>query len=135
VIKESDFKRKEFLPSEKAFVYKMELNIIKNQEEKKYGSAPKERVLFDRVAARHGITRSVLHNYIKLTNLIPVFLDKLDAYAIPFLTAVQIAEMKSDEQEILYNMGIMPTWEQAVKLSALSFAGRLTEEIMKSELT
>ena len=104
---ESNFQRSQILPSEKAFAYKMRLEAMKRQGERKdLTCAPvghkldgtKSRdILSDEV----GESREQIRRYIRLTNLVPELLDLVDEGRMKMRPAVEISFLDEDCQRDL----------------------------------
>lgn len=129
---DANLQREKILPSEKAFAYKMKLEALKrqgsrsdltsSQVEKKLGADEK-------IAAASGESRAQIQRYIRLTNLIPYFLNMLDNGKLPFTVAVELSYIPEDKQLMLSELiKKAPQLPQASELKHLSNAGFLTFE-------
>lgn len=81
IMVDSNLQREKILPSEKAFAYKLKLDAIKHQGERNdLTSAPMEQKLDARdvVAKEVKESREQVRRYIRLTELIPKFLEMVD---------------------------------------------------------
>lgn len=128
VMVDSNFnQRDQILPSERAFAYK-----LKHEAIKKMGSAS-ERVSgkrSDEIAAEEmGIKRMTLQRFIRLTELIPALLDKVDKKHIGFIPAVNLSYLSKDEQTLINELmdltGIKPSRTQTEELRNRSKSGML----------
>ena len=108
---DANIQREELLPSEKAFAYKMKLEAMKHQGERKDLSEPItitsahfERKLetADILGEEIGISRAQIRRYIRLTELIPEMLDYVDKKRIPFIVAVEISYLDKEIQKWLF---------------------------------
>ncbi len=128
--------RDSILPSEKAWAYKYKLEAIKSQGKRNdlTLSQVATKLRSDTIlASKNNESRDTLYRYIRLTNLIPPLLDKLDEKKLAFIPAVELSYLKSEEQEWLYdilyreeNFGV--PLAQAQKLKGISQNGKLTYE-------
>ena len=78
-----------------------------------------------------GDSAKQVQRYIKMTELIPALLDKVDDGSMGFTPAVQLSYLKKKEQqEIIDAMEATqctPSLSQAIRIKKLSEAGKLTE--------
>lgn len=78
---DSNLKRENILPSEKAFAYKMKLDVLKRQGDRSDLTSSQNETKFrsdEYLATRLGIGKETLHRYIRLTYLIPELLKMVD---------------------------------------------------------
>ena len=134
VMVDSNLRREEILPSEKAFAYKMKLDAMKRQGQRtdltstplgqKLGKYSVE-VLGEQV----GESKSQIQRYIRLTELIPEILEMVDDKKISMRPAVELSYLPKEEQEILYDTmeseACTPSHAQAIKIRKFSAEGRL----------
>ena len=135
IMVDSNMQREEILPSEKAFAYKMKLEAEKNQGKRtdltsyqvgtKLDSA-------DELGKQQGDSRIQVYRYIRLTELIPELLEKVDNKEIAFNPGVELSYLTEEQQYTLldcieYN-DATPSHAQAIKLKKMSQAGTLTED-------
>lgn len=147
IMVDSNLQREEILPSEKAFAYKMKLLALSHQGKRNDLTSPqvgqklKSKYSVQLLAEEVGDSKSQIQRYIRLTELIPDLLEKVDQKIIAFNPAVEISYLKENEQYILldyieYN-DATPTHSQAINLKKLSLAGKLDEnkidEILSEE--
>ena len=103
VMVDSNMQREKILPSEKAFAYKMKLEAIKHQ-----GKANSTSVGFQQklngttsrkiIAQEVGESEDKVRKYIRLTELIPELLEKVDNDEIALTPAVELSYLTKDEQ-------------------------------------
>nr|MCR4746205.1 ParB/RepB/Spo0J family partition protein [Lachnospiraceae bacterium] len=105
---DSNMQREEILPSERAFSLKMKMDAMRRQGErtdlsKSETSATQWRKLETSqiVGEGVGLGKSQVKKYIRLTELIPEFLDMVDNHRIPIVTAVDLSYLDKDTQQIL----------------------------------
>lgn len=139
---ESNLQRSVILPSEKAFAYKMRLEAMKRQGQRTdLTSSPLETKLrsSEIIAKETGDSRAQIDRYIRLTELNPDLLDKVDEGKIAMRPAVELSYLRSEEQENLVEAMEMadatPSHAQAIKMKRFSQEGRLTPEVIESIMT
>ena len=84
------------------------------------------------MADETGESRNQIHRFIRLTNLIPELLEKVDNKDIAFNPAVELSYLTEEEQYALldcieYN-DCTPSHAQSIVLKKLSQAGELNED-------
>lgn len=99
--------RETLLPSEKAFAYRLQLEAMNRQGQRtdltyspldnklKGGTTAQE------VGSKSGDSQPQIFRYIRLTYLIPPFLEMVDGKKFGFRAAVEISYLSSDDQELL----------------------------------
>lgn len=78
---DSNFHREKILPSEKAFAYKMKMDAIKTQGKRTDLTSSQVAIKWDTAAEidkTQNESRNQVFRYIRLTNLIPELLQKID---------------------------------------------------------
>lgn len=137
---ESNLQRSAILPSEKAFSYKMRLEAMKRQQGERTDltSAPVGQRLTSRelLAENSPDSNTQIQRYIRLTELIPEFLDLVDEGRIAFRPAVELSYLQKEEQSALLEqiayVDATPSLAQAIKLKRFSQDGKLTNEVIES---
>lgn len=132
---DSNLKRENILPSEKAFAYKMKLEAFRRQD--KYGLTLSQLGTnrYDAYVAKQlGIGKETLHRYIRLTYLIPELLKMVDDGNISLTPAVELSYLKEKEQMMVYEeisyLDATPSLSQAQRLKALSKDEKLTKDVI-----
>lgn len=133
---DSNLQRTTILPSEKAFSYKMRLEAMKRQGKRMdLTSAPVERKFLearDRIGYEVGESREQVRRYIRLTELIPELLEKVDKGEIALRPAVDISYLPGDIQRSLFDTIDMeqctPSYAQTRRMRTLLAEGKLTDE-------
>lgn len=132
---ESNLQRSVILPSEKALAYKMRLEAMKRlpgRPSKENGSPVGNNIgekSSDQMAYEVGESKNQIYRYIRLTELIPELLEKVDEGLIAMRPAVELSYLKEVEQRNL--IGSMeyydssPSHVQAIEMRELSKAGKL----------
>ena len=129
---DANLQREKILPSEKAWAYRMKLEAIKRQGSRSdlTSSQVETKLRADeQIATASGESRAQVQRYIRLTNLIPYFLDILDNGKLPFTVAVELSYIPEDKQLMLSDLiKKAPQLPQATELRHLATAGVLTVE-------
>lgn len=124
---DSNLHREHILPSEKAFAYKLKLEALNHQG--KTSGQFGQKWSRDEMAESSDDSSRQIQRYIRLTNLIPEILQKVDEGRIAFTPAVELSYLtKQEQQDLLETMeceDCTPSLSQAVKLKKLSQAGTL----------
>ena len=139
---DSNVNREDVLPSERAWAYRMRLEVEKRRAGRPEKNSPKISANFrsdDEVGKSLGISGDTLRNYIQLTELRQELMDKVDAQEIGLSIAYQIAALTKDEQVLLldameYSLNT-PSLSQAQRLKKASKEGTLSLEVMRSVLS
>lgn len=132
---DSNLKRENILPSEKAFAYKMKLDVLKRQGDRSDLTSSQNETKFrsdEYLATKIGIGKETLHRYIRLTYLIPELLKMVDEGNISLTPAVELSYLKENEQLMVYEeisyLDATPSLSQAQRLKILSKNETLTKE-------
>ena len=125
---DSNLHREKLLPSEKAYAYKMKMEALKHQgTSSQLGTKLRTDEL---IAQQAGDSRNQVQRYIRLTNLIPGILEKVDEGRIALTPAVELSYLTETEQhELLETMeseDCTPSLSQAIALKQSSPNGNLT---------
>ena len=124
---DSNLHREHILPSEKAFAYKLKLEALNHQG--KTSGQVGQKWSRDGMAESSDDSSRQIQRYIRLTNLIPEILQKVDEGQIAFTPAVELSYLtKQEQQDLLETMACedcTPSLSQAVQLKKLSQAGAL----------
>ena len=115
---DSNLHREKLLPSEKAFAYKMKMDAMKHQGQACGQVGHKSRDAISETESGRQIQR-----YIRLTNLIPGILEKVDSGEIALTPAVELSYLDKDTQEIVLDVmeqeDCTPSYSQTVRLKKL----------------
>lgn len=142
---ESNLQRSTILPSEKAFAYRMRLDVMKRQagRPKLENGVPvghdypmgKSREL---LAAESPDSNTQIQRYIRLTYLAPGLLNLVDESRIALRPAVELSYLSEPEQGMLLEAisyaDATPSLAQAIKMRSLSKEGTLTQEAIEAIL-
>ena len=139
---ESNLQRSVILPSEKAFSYKMRLEAMKRQGQRTDLTCGPVDHKLEGMKSRDVIAESTndsarqVSRYIRLTELIPEILDKVDEGRIALRPAVELSYLNDEEQQdLLPAMELAdatPSHVQAIKMRQFSQDGKLTPEVIES---
>ena len=137
---DSNLKRKEISPMEKARAYQMKTDAMK----RKMGRRTKEEIAQDEalgikrmnadeeLAQQMGESPATIQRYKTLNKLVPELQDLVDEGKIPVNTGADIAQMKPKEQKVLADAiqkeAKVPSGTKAKELKKESQAGSLTTE-------
>ena len=137
---DSNLKREEISPMEKARAYQMKTDAMK----RKTGRRTKEEIAQDEamgikrmnadeeLAQQVGESPATIQRYKTLNKLVPELQDMVDEGKIPVNTGADIAQMKPAEQKVLADAiqkeAKVPSGTKAKELKAESKAGKLTTE-------
>ena len=131
---DSNLQRTTILPSEKAFSYKMRLEAMKRQGKRMdLTSRPVgEKLSVERLGEEVSESGRQVHRYIRLTELIPELLEKVDKGEIALRPAVDISYLPEDIQRSLLDTIEMeqctPSYAQTRRMRTLLAEGKLTDE-------
>lgn len=132
---DSNLQRENILPSEKALAYKMKLEALKHQGERRdltSDQVGRKLEATDIVGEDVGESKSQVRRYIRLTNLIPEVLDMVDQKQIAFNPAVELSYLKPEEQqdflEAIDMTQTAPSLSQAQRIKKLSQEGACTAD-------
>lgn len=121
IVVESNFRqRDDILPSERAFAYKMKLEAMKHRGKRldlsdDDGKGRKSRDILGNEIGESGYQ---VRRYIRLTELIPEFLDMVDENKFGFNVWVEMSYLKKEDQSLVYE--IMKEQELKLTLSQVS---------------
>lgn len=129
---DSNLHREHILPSEKAFAYKLKMEALNRQGQRTDLTLSQVATKLDtatQIGAMQGESRDKVFRYIRLTNLIPEILQKVDEGRIALTPAVELSYLtQQEQQDLLETMeceDCTPSLSQAVQLKKLSQAGAL----------
>ena len=143
IMVDSNLQREELLPSERAFAYKMKLDAMKRQA----GRPSRENVSqvgtqkrSDQIMAEQvGESRNQIQRFIRLTELIPTLLDRVDERKIAFNPAVELSYLKKEEQTLLLEAmdseQATPSLSQAQRLKKFSLQKMLSLDVMRAVMS
>lgn len=103
IMVDANLQREEILPSEKAYAYKMKLEAIKHQGKSVRTSSQVGRKLeaAEVIGEQVGESKTQVHRFVRLTELIPELLDMVDSKWMPIVTGVDISYIDKEIQKLL----------------------------------
>ena len=144
ILVDSNLQREKLLPSEKAWAYKMKLEAIKHQGERRdLTSAPPVQKLNarDKIAKDAGEKSGMaVARYISLTRLIPSLLLLVDEGKLAVSTASDfLSDLPENEQAelvtVMNNLNLIPERSQLAKIKKYSQEGTLTAAVIDAILS
>lgn len=136
-----NLQREELLPSEKAFAYKMKLDAMKRQGQRTDLTSAQigPKLSTEIIGEAGGDSRNQVKRYIRLTNLIPSLLERVDSKTIAFNAAVEVSYLTEPEQKMLCDAiereECTPNLKQARRLKQFSQDGKLDENVIDAIMT
>lgn len=121
--------RDDLLPSEKAFAYKMKLEAMKRQGQRAdltSGQVGPKLRSDEQLALDSGESRKQVQRFIRLTELIPALLEKVDEQAIGLTIGCTLSYLTDAAQEVVYQYFF-------VQHPKLHIDQRMAEELRKTE--
>ena len=142
IMVDSNLQREELLPSERAFAYKMKLEALKHQGARTdlTSSQVGTRLRADElIAQQSGESRNQIQRFIRLTELIPTLLDRVDERKIALNPAVELSYLKKEEQTLLLEAmdseQATPSLSQAQRLKKFSQQKMLSLDVMRAVMS
>ena len=134
----SNLHREHILPSEKAFAYKLKADALKHQGQRtditSEQIAPK--LSTEVIGEQEGISKDTVKRYIRLTYLIPEFLEKMDQGEIALSVGVELSFLdESSQREVLEQCAIndcTPSYSQAWRMHRAEREGTLTTAVIQA---
>ena len=135
---DSNLHREHILPSEKAFAYKLKADALKHQGQRtditSEQIAPK--LSTEVIGEQEGISKDTVKRYIRLTHLIPEFLEKMDQGEIALSVGVELSFLdESSQREVLEQCAIndcTPSYSQAWRMHKADRVGTLTKAAIQA---
>lgn len=139
---DSNIQRESVLPSERAFAYKMKLDAMKRQGYRTDLTSNQVgmKLQTDDVVARgFGVSKTTVHRFIRLTELIPPILQMVDEGRIALTPGAELSFLTQEEQENLLTTmeseDATPSLAQAQRMKKLSQAGQLDMDAIFAIMT
>ena len=134
---DANLQRETILPSERAFAYKMKLDALKHQGERRdltSAQLGQKSWAVNQVAEESGDSRVQVQRFVRLTELIPELLSMVDEKKIAFNPAVELSYLKPEEQrdflEAMNYAQTTPSLSQAQRLKKFSQEGKCSLDAM-----
>ena len=132
---DSNLQREHILPSERAFAYKMKLEVLKNQGARSdltSDQVGQKLWSVEQVASDAGESKTQIQRFIRLTSLIPELLDMVDEKKIAFNPAVELSYLDEAQQrdflEAMNDTQNAPSLSQAQQLKKMAQQGEFSYE-------
>lgn len=131
---DSNLQRESLLPSERAWAYRMKLEAIKHQGKALDQVGPKLPAA-GIVAQEANDSMTQVKRYIRLTYLLPDFLDMVDSGKMGFNAAVELSYLDDQQQfdfldAMEYSQNV-PSLSQAQRIKQLCQEGEMSADVMK----
>ena len=136
---DANLQRENILPSERAASYKMKMDAIRRKAGRPSKENPRQVVgnfeAADLIGQETGESGRQVQRFIRLNNLVPDLLDKVDQKEISFNPAVELSYLKPEEQQnfidVMEELDTPPSLSQAQRLKKLSQENRCSKEAME----
>ena len=136
---DSNLHREHILPSEKAFAYRMKLEAMSRQGHRSDLTSDqlgRKLETAEIIAQQSDDSKSQVRRYIRLTYLIPEFLEKMDKGEIALSVGVELSYLdESSQREVLEQCAIndcTPSYSQAWRMHKADREGTLTKAVIQS---
>ena len=130
---DSNLHREHILPSEKAFAYKLKLEALSHQGTSRQLG---EKWSVSQISESANESERQIHRYIRLTYLIPEFLEKMDEDEIALSVGVELSFLDEQSQrEVLEQCAIndcTPSYSQAWRMHKADREGALTKATIQT---
>lgn len=131
---DSNLHREHILPSEKAFAYKLKYEALKHQGTScQVGTKSRTD---EQIAENANDSARQIQRYIRLTYLIPEFLEKMDRNEIALSVGVELSFLdESSQREVLEQCAIndcTPSYSQAWRMHKADREGTLTTAVIQT---
>ena len=139
---DSNLQREHILPSEKAKAYKMKMDAMKKQGERRDitsnpmgGKLTKGVETAEIIGEEAGESANTVRRYIRLNELTPELLEFVDEGKIGMRPAVELSFLQEDEMRDLVDFiddeEVFPSHAQTIRMKALSKEGKLDTEAIR----
>lgn len=136
---DSNLHREHILPSEKAFAYKLKMEVLSHQGKRTDLTLSQFATKLDtatEIGNCFGESRDTVYRYIRLTHLIPEFLGKMDKGEIALSVGVELSFLDEQSQrEVLEQCAIndcTPSYSQAWRMHRTEREGTLTSAVIQA---
>ena len=131
---DSNLHRERILPSEKAFAYKLKMDALSKQGKRTDLTSDQVGPKLTAATLSSDDSASQVKRYIRLTNLIPGILEKVDEGRISLTPAVELSYLKEAEQkdllETMESEDCTPSLTQAIQLKQASLQKTLNIDMI-----
>lgn len=139
---DSNLHREHILPSEKAFAYKLKMGALSHQGKRTdlTSTQPVAKLrTADVVGEALNESRETVRRFIRLTYLIPEFLEKMDQGEIALSVGVELSFLdESSQREVLEQCAIndcTPSYSQAWRMHKADREGSLTTAVIQTVMS
>ena len=133
---DSNLHREHILPSEKAFAYKLKMEALSHQGKRTDLTSDQVGPKLTAAAISESDSASQVKRYIRLTYLIPEFLEKMDQGEIALSVGVELSFLDEQSQrEVLEQCAIndcTPSYSQAWRMHKSDREGTLTSAVIQT---
>ena len=133
---DSNLHREHILPSEKAFAYKLKMEALSHQGKRTDLTSDQVGPKLTAAAISESDSASQVKRYIRLTYLIPEFLEKMDQGEIALSVGVELSFLDEQSQrEVLEQCAIndcTPSYSQAWRMHKADREGTLTTAVIQT---
>lgn len=136
---DSNLHREHILPSEKAFAYKLKMEALSHQGKRTDLTLSQVATKLDtatEIGNCSGESRDTVYRYIRLTYLVPEFLEKMDQGEIALSVGVELSFLDEQSQrEVLEQCAIndcTPSYSQAWRMHKADREGALTKATIQT---
>ena len=141
VMVDSNIQRENLLPSEKAYAYKMKMDAMKKQGERRdltsnpVGGKLKGIETAEIIGDEAGESANQVRRYIRLNELTDELLEFVDEGKIGMRPAVELSYLQEDEMRDLVDFiddeEVFPSHAQTIRMKALSKEGKLDTDAIR----
>ena len=133
---DSNLHREHVLPSEKAFAYKLKMEALSHQGKRTDLTSDQVGPKLTAATISETDSASQVKRYIRLTYLIPEFLEKMDEGEIALSVGVELSYLdESSQREVLEQCAIndcTPSYSQAWRMHRAEREGTLTTAVIQT---
>ena len=135
---DSNLHREHILPSEKAFAYKLKADALKHQGQRTDITSGQiaAKLSTEVIGQQEGISKDTVKRFIRLTYLIPEFLEKMDKGEIALSVGVELSFLdESSQREVLEQCVIndcTPSYSQAWRMHKADREETLTTAVIQT---
>ena len=133
---DSNLHREHILPSEKAFAYKLKMEALSHQGKRTDLTSDQVGPKLTAATISETDSASQVKRYIRLTYLIPEFLEKMDEGEIALSVGVELSYLdESSQREVLEQCAIndcTPSYSQAWRMHKADREGTLTTAVIQA---
>lgn len=130
---DSNLHREHILPSEKAFAYKLKMEALSHQGTSRQLG---EKWSVSQISESANESERQIHRYIRLTYLIPEFLEKMDKGEIALSVGVELSFLDEQSQREVLEQCEMndctPSYSQAWRMHRAEREGTLTSAVIQA---